>query len=82
MLVTNRGKHIDQTNPLGALCFCLALIVCRMFLEGFEPLLFFFNGTHDDNLLDFVIPFLDKPISPYDEIWVLSTIWNEMGSQL
>ena len=20
MLVTNRGKHIDQTNPLGALC--------------------------------------------------------------
>jgi hypothetical protein len=42
----------------------------------------FFNGTHDDNLLDFVIPFLDKPVSPYEEIWVLSTIWNEMGSQL
>jgi len=79
MLVTNRGKHIDQTNPPGALCFCLAIIVFWMFLEGFEPLLIFLNGTHDDKL-DFVVPLLDKPIAPYEEIWVLSTIWNEMGS--
>ena len=56
---------------LGVTSLSPKLDVVLMFLEGCD-IVFFLNGKHDDNLLDFMVPFLAKPISPFRERWVLA----------